>query len=77
MKTMTCRDMGGPCDTPITGNTADEMMNNGAAHVTEMANQGDEEHKKVLVMMEEMQNNPTAGEQWGKEFHAKFDALPE
>ena len=55
MKTMTCRDMGGSCDVQITGNTAEEMMNNGSAHVKEMASSGDEEHKKVLVMMDEMQ----------------------
>ena len=77
MKTMTCRQMGGSCDAPITGATAEEIMGNGSKHVTEMANQGDEEHKKVLVMMEEMQKNPESGKAWNEEFMAKFNQLPE
>ncbi len=74
MKTMTCRDMGGPCDAPLHGETADEMMDNGAKHVQE---QTDEEHKKVLVMMDEMQKNPDSGKQWNEDFHKKFAELPE
>lgn len=60
MRTMTCRQMGGPCDTPIHGNTPEEMTNNGAKHLKEAS---DEEHEKVLAMMEEMQKNPEAGKQ--------------
>lgn len=74
MKTMTCRQMGGPCDEPIHGSTPEEMMNNGTAHVTSM---DDEEHKKVLVMMDEMHKNPEAGKQWTDEFMAKYNELPE
>lgn len=77
MKTMTCRQMGGPCDEQIHGSTADEMMNNGAMHVTEMANSGDEEHKKVLAMMEETRQNPEAGKVWFEKFASDFAALPE
>ncbi len=33
MKTMTCAQMGGPCDTKITGSTIDEMMMNGMKHM--------------------------------------------
>ena len=74
MKTMTCRQMGGPCDAPITGSTADEMMANGAAHVHSM---DDEDHKKVLAMMEEMQANPESGKEWNEKFAADFENLPE
>lgn len=77
IKTMTCRQMGGSCDTPIHGATPEEMMNSGAAHVIEIANSGDEEHKKILAMMEEMQKNPAAGEEWNKKFQADFAALSE
>lgn len=77
MKSMTCKQMGGPCDTAISGNTADEMMANGAKHVTAMAASGDDAHKKVLVMMEEMQKNPNSDEAkaWGEEFAKNFAAL--
>lgn len=74
MKTMTCRQMGGPCDMPIHGENADEMMNNGAKHIRE---QDDEEHKKVEMMMEEMQKNPASGKQWSDDFNKKFAELPE
>ena len=77
MKTMTCKQMGGPCDTGIHANTADEMMNNGAIHIKEMAEKGDEEHKKVLVMMEEMQKNPESGKEWNEKFLKDFAALSE
>ena len=51
MKIMTCRQMGGPCDTEIHGETAEEMMADGAAHITQT---NDEEHKKVLEMLKGM-----------------------
>lgn len=77
MKTMTCKQMGGPCDTAFQAETADEIMDKGGAHVIETAEQGDEEHKKVKEMMDEMQTNPASGEEWNKKFHADFDALPQ
>ena len=40
MKTVTCKQMGGPCDTKIQGNTPDEIMHKGDDHVNEMAAKG-------------------------------------
>ena len=71
---MTCRQMGGPCDTPIHGSTPQEMMDNGAAHVMDS---GDDEHRKVLEMMEAMKDNPEEAKKWDDDFAAKFAALPE
>lgn len=71
---MTCRQMGGPCDMPIQGNTAEEMMNNGRNHVHSVDDEG---HKKVIAMMVEMQSNPEAGKKWNDDFTAQFNALPE
>jgi hypothetical protein len=77
MKTMTCRQMGGPCDYPIHGNTADDVMNKGTAHIKEMIGKGDEEHKKVKSMMDEMQKNPDSAKEWNNKFMKDFAALPE
>ena len=77
MKTMTCRQMGGPCDMSISGNTADEMLKNSTKHIKEMTEKGDEGHKKVMVMMEEMQKNPATGKEWNDKFRMDFAALPE
>jgi hypothetical protein len=78
MKTMTCKQMGGPCDTAMKAMDADSMMMEGAKHVQEMAAQGDEEHKKVLTMMDDMQKNPDSPENkaWTEKFMADFEALP-
>ena len=76
---MTCKDMGGPCDAVIQGETAEEMIANGAKHVVEMANEEDDAHKNVLVMMEEMKKDPESEEAkaWTEKFNADFAALPE
>ena len=71
---MTCRQMGGPCDTVISGSTSEEMMNNGRDHVHGME---DEEHKKVVTLMEEMQKDPEAAKEWNDKFTKDFDELPE
>ena len=74
MKTMTCKQMGGPCDMPIQGETAEEMMNNGAKHLME---QSDEAHKAAKSMMEDMQKNPAAGQKWNEDFAKQFAELPQ
>ncbi len=33
MKTLTCAQMGGPCEEKISGNTPEEMMANGMTHL--------------------------------------------
>lgn len=77
MKTMTCMQMGGPCETSFQANSADEMMAVGAAHVTELATSGDPEHQRVATLMEEMQQNPEAGDEWYKKFVDDYNSLPE
>lgn len=75
MKTTTCRQMGGPCDSPIHGNTADEMIKNGMAHIMAMSAKNDVPHEKVKVMMDEMQKNPASGMDWYNKFKADFANL--
>lgn len=75
MKTMSCRQMGGPCDEKISGETAEDMMMNGAAHVTMKANEGDAAHAEVQKMMDEMRGDKAGGDRWFAEFKEKFDAL--
>ena len=54
MKTMTCRQMGGPCDTAFHGNTADEVIKAGETHIREVVANGDQAHKGPLQMMDDM-----------------------
>lgn len=78
MKTMTCRQMGGPCDAKIQGKTPDEMMHHGAEHVKHWANKGDEGHRKVLQKMDDMQRDSKSEEAkaWNAKFKKDFDSLP-
>lgn len=73
---MTCKQMGGPCDTAIHGATSMEMINNGTAHVNEMAEK-DEGHKAAQEMMKQAQTNPELAKQWGDKFEKDFAALPD
>lgn len=77
MKTMTCREMGGPCDEAFHGETSEEIMNAGAAHLKEMAQKGDEGHMAAQKMMDDASTNPDAAKVWGDKFEADFAAKPE
>ena len=48
MKTMTCKQLGGPCDLPLHGDTADEVIKAQDRHLKEMVAGGDETHKRRL-----------------------------
>ena len=77
MKTMTCRQLGGPCDTPFIGNSADDVINAQDKHLKEMVANGDETHKGALKMMQARWKNPLKG--MGRDIKTKNDsaALPE
>jgi hypothetical protein len=77
MKIMTCREMGGSCDTKITGNTAKKMMENGSIHIKNMSIMGDIKHQENLKMMEDGLKNPDLSKKWNEEFMRKFNNLPD
>jgi hypothetical protein len=79
MKTMTCKQMGGPCDTELHGETPDEMIASGAKHIEEMATRGDPGHKKIKMTMDEMLSFPDSdvNKEWLKKFKSDFAKLPE
>ena len=52
MKTMTCRQMGGPCDAPFHGNSGDDVINAQDKHLKEIVASGDETHKDALKEMQ-------------------------
>lgn len=77
MKTMTCKQMGGPCDAPLKGNTADEVIKLDDQHLKDMVSGGDEAHKPALAAMQERWKNPAGGMEWYKKMQSDFAALPE
>ena len=77
MKTMTCKQMGGPCDAPFRGNKADEVIKAEDSHLKEMVANGDETHKSALKSMEQRWKNPISGIRWYLRTKKDFAALPE
>ncbi len=77
MKSITCKQMSGPCDEKIQGNTPQEIMEKGGNHVNEMAAKGDEGHIKAKEMMDGAVNDPKALKQWQDDFMATYNAAPE
>ena len=77
MKTMTCRQMGGPCELAFQAHTADEAIKAEDKHLKEMVASGDETHKSALDAMRGRWKNPIAGMGWYKKTKKAFAALPE
>jgi len=70
MKQMTCAQMGGPatCSTTISGNTPDEMINNGMEHLKAT-------HPDMVEGMKTMPKETMEG--WRADFQKKWDAAPD
>jgi len=68
MKSMTCRELGGPCDEKLTAATWDEMVKHMTKHVMD-------KHPDTAKAMERMHNNDP--EKWGRDTKPKWDAKPE
>jgi len=77
MKTMTCSQMGGPCDASFNGNTADDVIKAQDKHLKEMVAKGDETHKSALKMMQDRWKNPLKGMGWYIKTQRAFADLPE
>jgi hypothetical protein len=70
MKTMTCRQMGGPCDEKISGATPDEMMKNGMAHI-------EQAHPDMAADIKAMSKDDPKMVEWNKKFMEDFQNAPE
>ncbi|MBM9469433.1 hypothetical protein [Nakamurella leprariae] len=77
MKTMTCRQLGGPCDLQHHGNTGDEIIHAQDAHLKEFVAAGDTAHETALAEMKGRWKNPVGGLGWYRRVKKEFKALPE
>jgi predicted small metal-binding protein len=77
MKTMTCKQLGGPCDLPLHGETADEVIKQQDAHLKEMVAGGDASHQDAAKAMKGRWKNPVKGMGWYRSTKKEFAALPE
>ena len=77
MKTMTCKQLGGPCDLALHGETADQVIKAQDKHLKEMVANGDETHRAARESMKGRWKNPIAGMGWYRSVKREFAALPE
>jgi predicted small metal-binding protein len=70
MKTMTCAQMGGPCDAAMSAETSDEMMNMGMAHI-------ESAHPELAASIKAMPEDDPKMVAWGKKFAEDWAAAPE
>ena len=77
MKTMTCKQLGGPCDVPLQGSTADEVIKAQDQHLKDMVAAGDAAHEPGLKEMKGRWRHPVKGMGWYKNTKRDFAALPE
>ncbi|MCU1356065.1 MAG: hypothetical protein JWM89_1483 [Acidimicrobiales bacterium] len=77
MKTMTCKQLGGPCDVALRGETADEVIKAQDQHLKDMVAAGDAAHQPALKEMKGRWRHPVKGMGWYKSTKRDFAALPE
>jgi len=77
MKTMTCRQLGGPCDVALRGQTADDVIKAQDAHLKDAVEKGNATHEPALKDMKGRWKHPIAGMGWYKTAKRDFAALPD
>ena len=77
MKTMTCRDLGGPCEVTHTGASADDVINAQDAHLKEAEKAGDASHQEARDAMKSRWRHPKKSLGWYNGVKKAFADLPE
>ena len=77
MKTMTCKQLGGPCDHPLAGETADGVIKAQDRHLKEMVAGGDDAHAGALAVMKGRWKRPISGLGWYRSTKRAFAELPD
>jgi len=76
MKTMTCKQLGGPCDLAHTGESADDVINAQDAHLKAAVAGGDTAHEPARKAMKARWRHPLKGMGWYKDVKKEFAGLP-
>jgi predicted small metal-binding protein len=77
MKTMTCQQLGGPCELALRGNSADEVIKAQDKHLRDAVANGDEAHRPALDDMKGRWKHPIQGMGWYRSTKRTFAGLPE
>lgn len=76
MKTMTCKQLGGPCEFALQGTTADEVIKAQDRHLKEAVAAGDATHESALKAMKGRWKRPVSGMGWYRQVKRDYAALP-
>jgi hypothetical protein len=77
MKSMTCQQLGGPCELVLHGDNANDVIKAQDQHLKDMVAGGDETHQRALTEMKGRWKNPIAGMGWYRKAKRDFASLPE
>jgi hypothetical protein len=77
MKTMTCEQLGGPCELAHRGDSADDVIKAQDRHLKEAVAAGDDSHASAASSMKGRWKHPIAGMGWYRRVKREFAALPE
>jgi hypothetical protein len=76
VKTMTCRELGGPCDLEHRGETGDDVINAQDRHLKEAVRAGDTTHQEAREAMKGRWRHPKKSLDWYRDIKKAFDELP-
>ncbi|TDT18198.1 hypothetical protein BDK89_3815 [Ilumatobacter fluminis] len=77
MKTMTCKQLGGPCGYAHHGESADDVINAQDRHLKEMEAAGDVAHQPARDEMKARWRKPVSGLRWYRDAKRRFADLPD
>ncbi len=77
MKTMTCRQLGGPCELALVGDDANEIIHAQDRHLREAVAAGHGDHEPALSDMKARWRRPVSGLKWYRKVQRDFAALPD
>lgn len=77
MKTMTCTQLGGPCDLRISGETADDVIHQQDQHLKDAVAAGDTTHEAARKDMKGRWRHPKKSLGWYNDVKKAFADLPD
>ena len=77
MKTMTCKQLGGACNTEFKAETFEEIAELSKLHGMQMFQKQDPEHMEAMQRVMVMMQQPNAMQAWFDEKKTEFNTLAE
>ena len=77
MKSMTCKQLGGPCELTHRGESADEIIKAQDQHLKDAVKSGDTAHEEANKAMRGRWLHPKKSMGWYNDTKAAFAELPE